>query len=54
MAACKTTKVATVKQRNLAWFGQVTSHDSLRKIVPQGTLKGGHHKDITRTDGWTM
>ena len=32
---------ATVKKRSLAWFGHVTSHDSLSKTFLQGTLESG-------------
>ena len=32
---------ATVKRRKLAWFGNVTRHDSLSKTVLKGTLEGG-------------
>ena len=31
---------AIFKRRKLAWFGHVTRHDSLSKIILQGTLKG--------------
>ena len=33
--------LATVKRGNLAWFRQVTHHDSLSKTILQGTLEGG-------------
>ena len=33
--------LATVKRRKLAWFGQVTRHDSLSKTILQGTLDSG-------------
>ena len=33
--------LATVKRRKLAWFGHVTSHVSLSKMILQGTLEGG-------------
>ena len=36
--------VATVKRRKLAWFGHVTRHDSLPKIILQGTLEGGRKR----------
>ena len=33
--------LATVKRRKRAWFGHVTSHDSLSQTTPQGTLESG-------------
>ena len=33
--------LATVKRRKFAWFGHVTSQDSLSKTILQGTLEGG-------------
>ena len=33
--------LATVKRRELAWFGHVTRHDSLSKTILQGTLEDG-------------
>ena len=33
--------LSTAKRRKLAWFGHVTRHDSLSRIILQGTLKGG-------------
>ena len=33
--------LSTVKRRKLAWFGDVTRHDSLSKTILQGTLQGG-------------
>ena len=32
--------LATVKKRNLAWFGHVTRHDSLSTTILQGHLGG--------------
>ena len=32
--------LATVKRRKLAWFGDVTRHDSLSKTILQGTPVG--------------
>ena len=36
--------VATVKRQILAWFEHVKRHDSLSKIILQGTLEGGRHR----------
>ena len=33
--------LATIKRQKLAWFGHVTSHDSLFQTIRQGTLEGG-------------
>ena len=33
--------LATVKRRNLAWFGQVSHHDSLSKTILQFTMEVG-------------
>ena len=33
--------LATVKRQKLAWFRQVTRHNSLSKTILQGTLEGG-------------
>lgn len=33
--------LVTVKRRKLSWFGHVTRHDSMTKIILQGTLEGG-------------
>ena len=33
--------LATVERQKLAWFGHVTSHDSLFQTIRQGTLEGG-------------
>ena len=33
--------LATVKRRQLAWFGHITRHGSLSKTILQGTLEGG-------------
>ena len=35
----------TVKREKLAWFGNVTFHDSLPRIILQGTLEGGRRRD---------
>ena len=40
--------LATVKRRKLAWFGHVTSHDSLSKTLLQGTLEGGRRRGRQR------
>ena len=40
--------LATVKRRNLAWFGHVTRHDSLSEIILQGTLEGGRRRGRER------
>ena len=36
--------LATVKRRKLAWFGHVSSRDSLPKTVLQGTLEAGRRR----------
>ena len=38
----------TVKRRKLAWFGHVTRHDILSKIILQGTLEGGQRRGRQR------
>ena len=40
--------LATVKRRKLAWFGRVTRHDSLSKIILQDTLEGWRRCDRQR------
>ena len=37
-----------LSRRKLAWFGQVTRHDSLSKTILQGTLEGGQHRGRER------
>ena len=37
--------LATVKREKLAWFGHVTRHDSLSKIIVQGISEGGRRRD---------
>ena len=39
---------ATVKRRKLAWFGHVTSHDSLSKTILQSILEGGRRRGRQR------
>ena len=41
---------ATVKRRKLAWFGHITSHDSLSKTIPQRTVGGGRRRGNAK---WT-
>ena len=40
--------LATVKRRKLAWFGHVTRHDSLSKIILQGILESGRRRGRQR------
>ena len=37
-----------LSRRKLAWFGQVTRHDSLSKTILQDTLEGGRHRGRER------
>ena len=41
--------VTIVKRWKLAWFGQVTGHDSLSKTILQGIREGGQHRDWQRS-----
>ena len=36
--------LSTVKHRKLSWFGHVCCHDTLPKIILQGTVDGGHRR----------
>ena len=40
--------LATVKRQKLAWFGHVTRHDNLSKIILQGILEDGQGRDQQR------
>jgi len=40
--------LATVKRRKLQWFGHVTRHNTLSKIILQGTVEGGRKRGRQR------
>ncbi|PIK55282.1 endonuclease-reverse transcriptase [Apostichopus japonicus] len=40
--------LSTVKRRKLAWFGHVTRHDSISKVILQGTVEGGRRRGRQR------
>ena len=40
--------LATVKRRQLAWFGHITRHGSLSKTILQGSLEGGQRRGQQR------
>ena len=38
--------LSTVKHHKLSWFGDVCRHDTLPKIIPQGTVDNSHRTDF--------
>ena len=36
--------LATVKRRKLTWYGHICRHDSLSKVILQGTVEGGRSR----------
>ena len=46
------TIVTTLKKSKMAWFGHVLRHDTLTKIILQGTVEGGRRRGQQRKN-WT-
>ena len=44
-------RLLTVKRRMLSWFGHVSPHDTLPKIILQGTVDGGRRRGMPR-ESW--
>ena len=40
--------LSTVKRRKLSWFGHARRHDTLPKIILQGTVDGGRRRGRPR------
>ena len=45
--------LVAVKRQKLSWFGHITCHNSLSKIILQGTLGGGRCCGQQRNAEWT-
>ena len=44
----QTSEAFTVNRRKLSWFGHVCHHDTLPKIILQGTVDGSRHRRRSR------
>ena len=48
IAGHQETIITTIKRRKMAWFGHVLRHDTLTKIILQGTVEGGRRRGRQR------
>ena len=48
VAGHQETIITTINRRKMAWFGHVLRHDTLTKIILQGTVEGGRRRGQQR------
>ena len=48
IAGHQETIITTIKRRKMAWFGHILRHDTLTKIILQGTVEGGRRRGRQR------